>query len=74
VRLDGHTDNVGDRASNVDLSLARANAVARLLTERGVQASRITTAGFGPDRPVASNDTEEGRASNRRIELTVTRK
>jgi outer membrane protein OmpA-like peptidoglycan-associated protein len=74
VRLDGHTDNVGDRASNVDLSLARANAVARLLSERGVDPSRITTAGFGPDRPVGSNDTEAGRASNRRLELTVTRK
>lgn len=74
VRLDGHTDNVGDRASNVDLSLARANAVARLLSERGVDPSRITTAGFGPDRAVGSNDTEAGRASNRRIELTITRK
>lgn len=74
VRLDGHTDNVGDRASNVDLSLARANAVARLLSERGVDPSRITSAGFGPDRAVGSNDTEAGRASNRRIELTITRK
>ena len=51
VRIDGHTDNVGDRASNVDLSLARANAVARLLSERGVDPARVTTAGFGPDRP-----------------------
>lgn len=74
VRLDGHTDNVGDRAANVDLSLARANAMARLLSERGVDPARITTAGFGPDRPVAGNDTEAGRASNRRLELTVTRK
>ncbi len=74
VRLDGHTDTVGDRASNVDLSLGRANAVARLLSERGVDPSRITTAGFGPDRPVGSNDTDAGRASNRRLELTVTRK
>ncbi|MGH6950558.1 MAG: OmpA family protein [Vitreimonas sp.] len=74
VRLDGHTDNVGDRAANVDLSLARANAVARLLSERGVDPSRITTAGFGPDRPVGSNDTEAGRAANRRLELTITRK
>lgn len=74
VRIDGHTDNVGDRASNVDLSLARANAVAQLLSERGVDPARVTTAGFGPDRPVGANDTEAGRAQNRRIELTVTRK
>ncbi len=74
VRLDGHTDNVGDRAANVDLSLGRATAVARQLSERGVDPARMTTAGFGPDRPVASNDSEAGRAQNRRLELTVTRK
>jgi outer membrane protein OmpA-like peptidoglycan-associated protein len=74
IRLDGHTDNVGERAANVDLSLARANAVARLLSERGVDPARMTTAGLGPDRPIAANDTEQGRAANRRLELTVTRK
>ena len=74
VRLDGHTDAVGDRATNVSLSLDRANAVARLLSERGVDPARMITAGFGPDRPVASNDTESDRAQNRRIEMTVTRK
>lgn len=74
VRLEGHTDTVGERQANIDLSLARANAVARSLSDRGVDASRITAAGFGPDRPVASNDTEAGRAQNRRLELTITQK
>lgn len=74
VRLDGYTDNVGERAANMTLSQNRANAVAQALVARGVDASRISTAGFGPDNPVASNDTEAGRAQNRRLELTVTRK
>jgi len=74
VRLEGHTDNVGAHAANVSLSLARADAVKRMLAERGVDAARITTAGLGPDHPITSNDTEQGRAQNRRLELTVTRK
>lgn len=74
VRLEGHTDNVGDRQANIDLSLARAQAVAASLSERGVDPARITTAGFGPDNPLGSNDTEAGRAQNRRLELTVTQK
>jgi outer membrane protein OmpA-like peptidoglycan-associated protein len=74
VRLEGHTDTVGERQANVDLSLARANAVQRMLVDRGVDPGRLATAGFGPDNPVATNDTEEGRAQNRRLELTITRK
>jgi outer membrane protein OmpA-like peptidoglycan-associated protein len=74
VRLEGHTDSTGDHAANVALSLARAQAVAKSLMDRGVEQSRITAAGFGPDRPIAGNDTEAGRAQNRRLELTVTQK
>jgi outer membrane protein OmpA-like peptidoglycan-associated protein len=74
VRLEGHTDNTGDAAANQRLSQDRADTVKGLLSAGGVDASRIGTAGFGQDHPIASNDTEEGRAKNRRIELVVTSK
>jgi OOP family OmpA-OmpF porin len=66
----GHTDNVGALASNMDLSRRRANAVTQVLTTTyGVAASRLSAQGDGPTAPVASNDTEDGRAKNRRVEL-----
>jgi len=71
VGLEGYTDSTGDAAANTKLSLDRAAAVKGLLVGGGVAESRIATAGYGPDRPVASNDTEEGRAKNRRLELVV---
>lgn len=71
VRVEGHTDSRGNRAYNVGLSQRRAAAVVKALVERGVAASRLESAGFGPDRPVADNGTEEGRARNRRVELRV---
>jgi len=71
VGLEGYTDSTGDAAANTKLSLDRAAAVKGLLVGGGVAESRIGTAGYGPDRPVASNDTEEGRAKNRRLELVV---
>jgi outer membrane protein OmpA-like peptidoglycan-associated protein len=74
VQLSGHTDNTGAADTNQTLSLDRANAVKTMLVNQGVSADRISTQGFGQDRPVASNDTEEGRARNRRTELTVTSK
>ena len=67
----GHTDAMGARQGNVALSLARAQAVKAYLVGRGVSASLISTMGLGPDQPVASNDSEEGRARNRRIEFRV---
>ncbi len=73
VELDGHTDNTGDAQANQTLSVDRANAVKNLLAQGGIDPGRITTAGFGDQRPVASNDTEEGRARNRRTELIVVR-
>jgi outer membrane protein OmpA-like peptidoglycan-associated protein len=72
VRIDGYTDDTGDPGHNMTLSADRANAVRDALIRQGVDASRITIAGKGSDNPVASNDTEEGRAANRRIELVVT--
>lgn len=67
----GHTDAQGSRASNVALSLARAQAVKSYLVDKGLPADRIATSGVGPDQPVAGNDTEAGRARNRRIEFRV---
>jgi len=74
VQIVGHTDNTGSAAANQVLSLARAEAVKGMLVSQGVGTDRITTQGFGADRPVASNDNEEGRARNRRVELNVIRK
>lgn len=68
----GHTDNVGTLASNMDLSRRRANAVAQVLTTNyKVAAARLSAQGDGPNAPVASNDTEDGRAKNRRVELVA---
>jgi len=71
VEVIGHTDALGGRDGNVVLSLARADAVRSHLANKGVAPSLISTSGSGPDRPVASNDTAEGRARNRRIEFRV---
>ncbi len=71
VRVEGHTDSRGSRSFNVNLSKRRAEAVVRALVQRGVGADRLESAGFGPDRPVADNGTDEGRAKNRRVDLNV---
>lgn len=74
VRLEGHTDSTGDVAANRKLSLDRAEKVKGMLVQEGVDGSHIVTEGFGQDRPLASNETEEGKAKNRRTELEVTAK
>jgi OmpA-OmpF porin, OOP family len=74
VQLVGHTDNTGSPTANQTLSLDRANAIKATLVAQGVGADRVSTAGYGQDRPVAPNDTEAGRAQNRRLELNVTSK
>jgi len=68
IRIAGHTDNVGDPQRNQALSEARAQAVRAYLLAHGIDASRVEAVGYGDTQPVASNDTEEGRAQNRRIE------
>ena len=72
VEIGGHTDNIGPIGGNIRLSERRANAVRDYLISGGIDASRLTVVGYGPDEPIASNDTAEGRAANRRIEFTVT--
>jgi OOP family OmpA-OmpF porin len=67
----GHTDAQGSRPQNIALSAARADAVKAYLVTKGIGGDNIGTSGAGPDRPVASNDTPDGRARNRRIELRV---
>jgi OmpA-OmpF porin, OOP family len=71
VEVIGHTDDQGLRASNVALSQARAEAVKEYFASKGIDAQLITASGVGPDRPVASNGTGEGRARNRRIEFRL---
>jgi outer membrane protein OmpA-like peptidoglycan-associated protein len=73
-RLEGHTDNTGDPTANKTLSMDRANAIRDLLVQGGIDSSRLSTEGFGADKPIASNDTDEGRAKNRRTELVVLKK
>lgn len=72
VSCQGHTDSVGTDAYNQALSVRRANSVRNWLVKCGIPASRLTAKGFGESQPVASNDTAEGRAQNRRTELVVT--
>jgi outer membrane protein OmpA-like peptidoglycan-associated protein len=71
IELGGHTDNVGADAANMTLSDQRAQAVRDFVIAQGIDASRITAKGYGETKPVATNDTEEGRAQNRRTEVTV---
>lgn len=71
IELGGHTDNVGADAANLTLSQQRANAVRDHVVAQGVDGARITAKGYGETNPVATNDTEAGRALNRRTEVTV---
>ena len=69
--MHGHTDNRGARAYNQRLSEERAASVLRYLIEHGVEKERLESRGFGPDEPKTTNDTEEGRATNRRVEFKI---
>ncbi len=71
LRIEGHTDSSGKAKRNEKLSKARAEAVAKWLTENGVEANRLATQGFGSKRPLVANDTAEHRALNRRTEYYV---
>ena len=72
VRVEGHTDNHGGEAYNLNLSQLRAISVAKFLVDHGVDPDVLEAKGFGLSKPVASNDTEEGRAQNRRVEFIIT--
>jgi outer membrane protein OmpA-like peptidoglycan-associated protein len=71
VRVEGHTDATGPDAYNQGLSERRAASVRKYLVDHGIEASRLTSVGFGESSPIAANDTREGRALNRRVELKV---
>ncbi|MFZ9970243.1 MAG: OmpA family protein, partial [Bacteroidia bacterium] len=71
IEISGHTDSEGSDAYNLDLSKRRAGTVARYLVEKGLNAQRIQFEGYGETQPMASNETEEGRAKNRRIEMKI---
>lgn len=71
VKVVGHTDNVGSDSYNMTLSQKRADSVARYLQSRGVDRNRLAVSGAGKSQPIASNDTEAGRAENRRVEITL---
>ncbi len=71
IRIEGHTDDTGPRDVNVRLSKQRAQSVRRYLINRGVSPKRLKAEGFGPDRPLVDETTEEARAKNRRVEFVV---
>jgi outer membrane protein OmpA-like peptidoglycan-associated protein len=73
IRIEGHSDNVGGETYNVDLSFRRARAVVEYLASRGVARDRLEYRGYGPQHPVAPNDTPQGRSLNRRVEFTILR-
>jgi len=71
MTVSGHTDSVGKLATNQQLSKSRAESVANYLAKQGVNAQRISTAGYADKSPIADNTTEQGRARNRRVEIVI---
>lgn len=71
IQVSGHTDNVGAETDNQKLSLARALSVKNFLIQNGISESRITYKGFGESKPIDTNDTESGKANNRRTEIVI---
>jgi outer membrane protein OmpA-like peptidoglycan-associated protein len=72
IEIEGHTDNVSSLATNMRLSKERAKAVYDFLILNGIDAERLQYKGYGPDKPISPNSTEEGRAKNRRVEMKIT--
>ncbi|MBL8202355.1 MAG: OmpA family protein [Chromatiales bacterium] len=71
VDVAGHADSVGDEVKNMELSQRRASSVSSYLAAQGINSQRLITVGYGETRPIASNDTAEGRQQNRRVEITL---
>jgi outer membrane protein OmpA-like peptidoglycan-associated protein len=71
LTISGHTDNDGDEDKNMNLSISRAAAVAKYIENKGIAAERLTSQGFGENRPIADNKTTKGRAKNRRVEFEI---
>ena len=71
IEIIGHTDNQGSKSYNLDLSRRRANALMNALIQKGISADRLSAQGKGSEAPIATNDTEEGRAQNRRVEIII---
>lgn len=71
IEVSGHTDNVGNSGANQTLSQKRASAVTEYLLSKGIEKSRLTSKGYGAEKPVADNSTEQGRTLNRRVEFTI---
>lgn len=71
IEVSGHTDNTGDKKANVILSEQRAKSVVNFLLEKGIPAARMTYKGYGDSQPLISNDTEEGKAKNRRTQFSI---
>jgi outer membrane protein OmpA-like peptidoglycan-associated protein len=74
IAIEGHTDNSGDAASNLKLSDQRALAVKKYLMDNGIAGARVAAKGMGQTQPIADNNTEEGKATNRRVDVYVTKK
>jgi outer membrane protein OmpA-like peptidoglycan-associated protein len=73
IELSGHTSSEGDAKMNKELSLRRVESCRKYLSDNGISEDRISIVGYGPDKPIAPNDTEQNRALNRRVELKITR-
>ena len=71
VKLDGHTDNTGSDAINNKISQQRVDSIKNYLIEKGINPNRIVAKGHGSSKPIAPNDTEEGRVKNRRVEINL---
>lgn len=71
VKIEGHSDNIGDASYNLSLSKQRANTIMNYFKNKGISPSRLSAAGFGQTKPIESNANREGRAKNRRVEITI---
>ena len=71
IDINGHTDSTGSQAYNQGLSERRAMSVAGYLNSQGIDPRRVSAVGFGPNQPIASNATPDGRAQNRRVEIQI---